>query len=290
MSAAAKILRRDADAGKARAGRTARAGASRKRPVKGATRNMPAVKKSRKGPSVWVNRVLILLGAGVVLAALAQAYNKVQSIPVQQVVVTGELEYIRTEALQAMVQPALAGGFLNADLQHMRQKLEALPWVYEATVRRRWPNALEIHVIEQLPIARWGGSGFINHEGDVFTPSDVQGWQELPVLRGPEGKAKALMASYQRVIEILGPLELAVEQLAMDERAQLEAVLEGGMQVLVGRQDFRERMNRFVTIYRSELVSRPGEVERVDLRYESGVAVAFNEPPEVVENQKQDKT
>lgn len=283
-------LRKGAGSGKAKAGRAPKAGASRKRPVKGATRNMTAVKQRRSRPSVWVNRVLILLGAGIVLAALGQAYSKVQSIPVQQIAVTGELQHTRPEALQAMVQPALAGGFLNADLQLVRQQLEALPWIYEATVRRRWPNALEIHVVEQLPIARWDGSGFLNHEGDIFSPRDVKGWQELPLLRGPQGAAKALMASYQRVIEILGPLGLAVEQLAMDERGQLDAVLVGGLQLVVGGQDFRERMSRFVSIYRSELASRLEQVERVDLRYESGIAVAFNEPPSAAENETQDKT
>lgn len=282
-------LRKAADPVKGTRRRPTKARSPKKRPVQGATRNTPVV-KSRGRPSVWVNRILILLGAAVVLAALAQAYIRVLSIPVQQIAVTGELEHTRTEALQAMVQPALAGGFLNADLQRIRLQLEALPWIYEATVRRRWPNALEIHVVEQLPIARWGESGFLNHEGEIFRPSDVLGWQSLPLLRGPDGAAKSLMASYQRVIEILGPLGLTVEQLAVDERAQLEAVLDGGLQLLVGGEDFRERMQRFVFIYQTELLSRLDDVERVDLRYESGIAVAFNEPPEVAENETQDKT
>jgi cell division protein FtsQ len=49
------------------------------------------------------------------------------------------------------------------------------------------------------------------------------------------------------------------------------------MQLLLGSEDFLERMHRFVAIYRSELNARAAEVERVDLRYETGVAVAFSE-------------
>ena len=88
-----------------------------------------------------------------------QAWIKLQSIPVQQISVTGELEHTQREVVQEMIQPSLVGGFLGADLQSIRQQLEGLPWVYEATVRRKWPAALEIHVVEQLPIARWGEAG-----------------------------------------------------------------------------------------------------------------------------------
>jgi cell division septal protein FtsQ len=49
-------------------------------------------------------------------------------------------------------------------------------------------------------------------------------------------------------------------------------------------------MQRFVAVYQSELAPRLAEVERVDLRYESGVAVKFNEPPAVVETDNESKT
>ena len=147
-----------------------------------------------------------------VLLAAAQAYITLQSIPVQRIGVTGELEYTQTAVVQELVQPELAGGFLKADLQRIRTQLEGLPWIYEATVRRKWPNALEINVVEQLPIARWGDDGFLNHEGEVFHSGKAGQWQSLPQLQGPEGTARALMDNYQRLLEILAPLGLTLEQ------------------------------------------------------------------------------
>jgi cell division protein FtsQ len=189
------------------------------------------------------------------------------------------LEHTQAQAVQDIVQPGLAGGFLNADLQQIRNQLESLPWIYKATVRRKWPSALEIHVVEELPIARWGQDGFLNHEGGVFHSGKGGDWDALPLLLGPEGSAQALMAKYQRLVELLEPLNLSVQQLALDERGQMEAVLVGGTQVNFGGENFLGRMQRFVGIYRSELAQRWTEVKRVDLRYESGIAVAFNEPP-----------
>ena len=242
--------------------------------TQGATRKAAAVKAPRK-PSAWLNRIIILTGAGVVLVAALQAYISLQAIPVQRIMVSGELEHTRTELIQDMIQPALVGGFLRADLQLIRSQLEELPWIYRATVSRRWPNALEINVIEQLPIARWGDSGFLNHEGEVINSGNSEEWRSLPLLQGPEGSAKRLMAGYQRILEILAPLHLEVAQLQLDQRDQVEVVLQGGTRLLLGSEDFLERMHRFVAIYRTQLASRAGEVERVDLRYETGVAVTF---------------
>jgi cell division protein FtsQ len=58
-------------------------------------------------------------------------------------------------------------------------------------------------------------------------------------------------------------------------------VLVGGMRLIVGNKDFLGRMHRFVAIYRSELAERQDEIERVDLRYETGLAVAFSETSQV---------
>jgi cell division protein FtsQ len=252
------------------------AGARSRRPSQGATRKTPPVKAMRK-PLAWLNWVIILVGAGVVLAAAVQAYLKLEAIPVQHITVTGELEHTQTEAVQEMVQPALVGGFLNADLRRIQQQLEELPWIFQATVQRKWPSALEIHVVEQLAIARWGEDGFLNHEGEIFRSDSTGDGPALPLLRGPEGTARALMARYQRIVEILAPLRLAVLQLAIDERGQVEVVLQGGMQVMLGSDDFLERMHRFVAIYRAQLTARLADVERVDLRYEQGVAVTYAE-------------
>ena len=245
--------------------------------AKGATRKQRAA-VTRKGGFGWLNRILILLGVGVVLVAALEAWIYLSNVPVERITVTGELEHTRTEAVQDMVHPALGGGFLWADLGRVQEQLEGLPWIYDASVRRVWPNALEIHVVEQLPIARWGDSGFLNHEGQVFRPSGRGAWDHLPLLTGPEGAAGPLMFTYLRLVDLLTPLGLGVVQLAVDERGQLEAVLAGGQRLMVGGDQFLERMQRFTRLYRLELAPLMDDVVRVDLRYRQGIAVAFREP------------
>ncbi|MFT4614407.1 MAG: cell division protein FtsQ [Bacteroidia bacterium] len=246
----------------------------------GATRKVKEKQSVRK-PNAWLGRIFILLGAVAVIGVAAKGYLTLESIPVKRITVTGELEHTQAAAVKEMVQPAVREGFLRADLQVIRTQLEGLPWIYEATVRRRWPSSLDIHVIEQRPIARWGDKGFLNHEGGVFHTARTKDPAVLPMLAGPEGSARELMARYQRFVEVLSPLGLTVSELVLDERGELEVVLESGSRLLLGKGKFRERMQRFVTLYRVELATRMDTVQRVDLRYDTGAAVAFEESSQV---------
>ncbi|NND69793.1 MAG: FtsQ-type POTRA domain-containing protein, partial [Halioglobus sp.] len=214
-------------------------------------------------------------------AVSARGYLALAERPVERITVTGSLAHTRAQAVKDMVQPALAGGFLRADLVLMREQLEGLPWIFEATVRREWPSTLAIHVVEQRPIARWGENGFLNHVGEVFHSGHAQEEVELPLLAGPKGSASQMMATYRRLVELLAPLDLAVARLTRDERGELAATLVGGTRLLFGDEHFLERVHRFAVLYRVELGQRFGEVERVDLRYATGAAVAFNEASQV---------
>ncbi len=267
------------DQAQAGAARKAQAGATRKA-QHGATRKAPAVAEKPQRSFRWLERIIILLGIGVVLAAGLKGWIALQSLPVKQITVTGELEHVSTAAIREMVEPELAGGFIGADLGELSHRLEALPWVYKASVRRVWPNSLDINIDEQLPIARWGDAGFLNHQGDIFRPSPEKGWETLPLLQGPDREAQSMMRNYQRLVEMLSPLGLSVARLGMDDRGEISAVLRGGQKLVIGGTDFFERMQRFTAVYRADLAKQMDRVERIDLRYAHGVAVAFAPPSE----------
>ena len=119
----------------------------KRKSASGATRNTAGVAERSNRSFFWLNRFLVLLATVVVLTVATKGFLKLQSLPVQRISVTGELEHTQAQVVQDIVQPSLAGGFLNADLRQIQRQLESLPWIYQATVRRRWPAALEIHIL-----------------------------------------------------------------------------------------------------------------------------------------------
>ncbi|KGE03262.1 cell division protein FtsQ/DivIB [Pseudohaliea rubra] len=229
----------------------------------------------------WFNGALLLCALALVAVLAQRAWDGLLARPVGRIAVAGKLENVQRDEVRSVVAGVLDGGFVGADLAALRGHLEALPWVYEAAVRRRWPDTLEITVQEQLPIAHWGEEGFLNHEAEVFRTSAASRWQGLPTLDGPPGSQERLMDYYQRLRDMLAPADLKVTALRQDERGQLEARLADGLRLRLGSEEFLLRVQRFIDLYRDDLQARGPVVASVDLRYASGAAVTFHEPAQV---------
>lgn len=216
-----------------------------------------------------------LLGVGVLLAAGGLVGWKLLSLPVNRVAITGDLAHVSRDALTARISDAVSGGFLSLDLDEVRGPIEALPWVHRVIVRRQWPDSIEVRVVEQRAIAHWGDDAYLNHAGEVFTPLDATAIPGLPRLSGPAGSHVSVMEQYRLVQERLQSLGLRVSALAMDQRGGLRAQLDSGGELVLGREDISERLDRLETIYRTELQGRA--FARVDLRYSHGAAIAWRE-------------
>jgi len=253
-----------------------RQAASRRRPT-GWREYLP----SRASVGRWCNGLLLCSALALVAVLAQRAWEGLAAMPVGRIAVAGKLENVQRDEVRQVVAGVLEGGFVGADLDALRGHLEGLPWVYEAAVRRRWPDTLEITVQEQLPIARWGEQGFLNHEAAVFRTRAGSRWQGLPTLDGPPGSEQRLMDYYQRLRDMLAPLDLAVTALRQDERGQLDAGLADGVRLRLGSEDFLLRVQRFIDLYRNDLSARGLAVASVDMRYASGAAVTFHEPAQV---------
>lgn len=67
-----------------------------------------------------------------------------------------------------------------------RGRLEALPWVKEATVERRLPDTIHIRLVERTPIAMWQHDGrysLVDPDGRVID-GDVSAYTNLPQIAG----------------------------------------------------------------------------------------------------------
>lgn len=221
-------------------------------------------------------RVTAVVAVLVLIAAGALGFEALADRPVHRIVVTGKIEHLREEALRSALAPHLESGLLRIDLDRLRRELETLPWVYSAQLRRRFPETLEVKVVEQLPIARWGQEGFLNHEARIIEVNDEQRWDSLPLISGPDGSAARLVARYQTLQERLSAYDLAPLVVTEDDFGQLRAELNTGMELVLGNREFTSRLRRFLQLWDAELRLAPRAVARVDMRYDAGAAVAFD--------------
>ncbi|MGH8272019.1 MAG: cell division protein FtsQ/DivIB, partial [Gammaproteobacteria bacterium] len=182
---------------------------------------------------------------------------------------------VTEQAVRAAAAPAVRGGLLAVNLAAVRERVEALPWVRHAEVRRLWPHALAITVQAERPVARWGNDSLMDDSGRIFTPAAVSKYQDLPALSGPSADATELLQSYAQATTLLAPLGLRVTAFAENARGEVRIVLANGLQVELGRDAPHAMLARFVTVAAPALGTALARAATVDMRYPNGFAVGW---------------
>ncbi len=227
----------------------------------------------------WLKPALAALtvaGSALGLTLMSEWMHDPQAWPVKRVHVAGDFHHLQKAQVQAVAAGPAAGGFFVVDVGDLQARLQALPWVDQVSVRRLWPDELDIRVREQQPVARWGAAGFINARAEVFTPDPPVVLNDLPALAGPEGNQLRVLEMHHRLRAMVRPLQLDVSALTLTARRAWRLRLNNGLQLEVGRRDPLQRVARFVRVYPAILASGAGQMISVDLRYSNGFAVRWN--------------
>ena len=194
--------------------------------------------------------------------------------PIQWLDVEGELQRTSASQVRAAAAGPAARGFFAVDLRRIRDDVEALPWIARAEVRRQWPDAIHVRVVEHRPVARWNESSLFSDQGEVFAVSGSDGMQGLARLLGPEHRRGEVLNNWQHMRAELGEIGLDIDSLKLDERGAWMLTLTNGTEVVLGRQMLDQRLARFIGVY-EELTGAEQRPRRVDMRYTNGLAVRW---------------
>lgn len=193
-------------------------------------------------------------------------YGLVVAQPVERVVFAGELARLSAADLEAFAQGVR--GSPGATLESIRAAARRVPWVRDATVRRVFPDAVEVTFTAHEAFARWNDGELVSEAGDVFA---APGAGALPQLRGPEGSAPRVVREYLLVVAALAPLAVPVTELRLSARGSWQATLASGLTLALGAGDWRPRAERFVRAW-PKLPAEARSVAEADLRYAGGFA------------------
>ncbi len=224
--------------------------------------------------------IVVLLSAVVYFSHQFKNYhNRFSSWPtIEYVEVEGKLHPSNQELFKEIVSAHVQGGFFRVPIEDLEQNLSKLPWVYQATVQRSWPDQLMIHVQAQQPIARWGERSLMNAYGEVFNPDSIQEYAYLPMLYGEQGRSEELAHVFEASMQKLQPLGLKLRALYEDERQSKYLVMSNGLILALGSGGAVEKISRFITAHEKYLSSQLSEVQKIDLRYSNGLAVEWKNP------------
>ena len=204
--------------------------------------------------------------AAALAAALWAGYDALARGPIEQVVFTGDAGRVARVDLERLVM-AVQGS--TAEPAAVRDAAKTLAWVREATVRHRFPNALEVAIEAHVPAARWGDGQLVNTHGEVFSAATDA---KLPRLSGPEGSAADMLRTYSDISSSLKPASLEVAELKLSARRAWQVVLASGLVVELGRNDLQLRLSRFLSVL-PQLEAQVEGYAHADLRYANGIAL-----------------
>lgn len=217
-----------------------------------------------------VSSVMQLLFVVLSMYAAVIFVMRLPIFPLREVKIQGEVSHTSQEQIGALLQTNFKGNFFTFDLERLREAFSLLPWVRSATVRRVWPDRLDVALEEHAVMARWGEHALVNTFGEVYEAASDR---QLPVFRGPEGTSLEMADHFREFVQILSPLKRDVKEMRLSERRAWTLTLDNGMVLELGREHYRDRLARFVTVYPRAIATLTVPPRRVDLRYQNGFAL-----------------
>lgn len=219
---------------------------------------------------------LVMVLLGYVWHSLVQWLEDEQQVPLKSILIAGERTHLDDNDIRRVIRKGHKGSFFELDVDNAHSNVEALAWVYQASVRKEWPDTLRVYVVEQVPVAKWHDDMLLNQYGGSFQAQAPESLQNLPMLFGPGGSEQTALEGYRAMQDLLNSSGLSIVELSLSERFAWQLRLNNGIDLNLGRTEFMGRLQRFIDIY-PLLLKNEKTVSYVDLRYDTGLAVGWKE-------------
>jgi cell division protein FtsQ len=218
--------------------------------------------------------VIYALVVGGQIGRVGDALLVVLGFGVEEIQITGHKE---TSELAILEQLQGDGSLVSFDLREAQKRVETLPWVASASVRKYYPSTLIVEVGERTPFALWQRDGqvrVIDMTGTEIVPLEESRFSKLPFMVGEGANAKAA----EFFIEILAEPEI-VEQLraaVLVAGRRWDLHLDNGVTVKLPEKNVREALAQLVKLAAErQLLAR--DVVVVDLRLPDRITVRLPE-------------
>ena len=170
------------------------------------------------------------------------------------------------ETLAAALGLEPGQSIFDADLVAARRRLMALDWVADADVRRRYPDAIYVSIVEKLPFALWqspDGLFLIDRSGGVITAKGLQAFAGLPKLIGAGANRGAEIVD---VIAVHRAVSARTKAIARISERRWNLILDQGVVVELPEAGWQKQIDTL-----EHLIVDKGILERdiaeIDLRH-----------------------
>lgn len=204
------------------------------------------------------------------------AVARAMGLGIDEVTITGMAELRESEVLAAAgVTPLRSLAFLDAS--EVRKRLESVPMIRQASVSKRYPDALSITIVEREPRALWQINGelfVIAGDGTVIDLMTDARFARLPFVAG-EG-ANTRSQEYIEVLHAAGPLAGRIRAGILVSGRRWDIKFDNDLIARLPEAEPVEAMRRLVELDRRERLLEK-DLIAIDLRQPDRVAMRLSE-------------
>ena len=174
------------------------------------------------------------------------------------------------------------GSLLGFDAGQARRMLEGMDWVASASVQRKFPNMLEVSVIEREAVAIWQRDGsyyLIDNAGVAMGGLDILGKSHFLLVTGEGANLGA--AELINHIEVYPDLKMKVRAAAMVGKRRWTLYLDTGVKIALPETGVPEALAKVSALNASQNILAKGITE-LDMRIAGQATVSIAEVVEPV--------
>ncbi len=158
--------------------------------------------------------------------------------------------------LEVLANATMDGGFFSLDIEHFRETIETLPWVETVSVRKKWPNTLQLNIKERKVAARWINTNknnrtikklrerewdeqsLLSNKGVVFktglTKKQYSEYKGLAIYSSPDELSSQGLEKCLKITQLLKQVKLNIRQCFQDQRRSWYVSLTNGFNLFLG--------------------------------------------------------
>jgi cell division protein FtsQ len=205
-----------------------------------------------------------------------QALARALGLGLEQVTISGISQIRENEVLLAAgLDAKLSLAFL--DVNEVRERLERVPMIKSAAVRKLYPNELVISLTEREPHALWQLNGelfIIASDGTVIDLMQDERFVNLPLVVGE--RANLRNKDYLALLEAAGPLKSRIRAGTLVSGRRWTLKMDNGMDVRLPELGAADALARLVKLEREQKILEK-DVLAIDLRMADRVVVRLTE-------------
>jgi len=217
-------------------------------------------------------------GHGTTVVAALTAWS---GLAIDNVLITGQSETSEVDVLAKLAidsPPSL----VTFDVDAARARVETLPWVKQVTLKKFYPDTLQVKLVERTPYAIWQHDGtvsLIDRDGAVIVDDVGDDYAHLPFVVGPGAATRA--SEFVDLVDGVPALKPRIHAGVLISGRRWNVVLDNGVEILLPEED---PSNALVAV--SALQSQNGLLDRdiaaVDLRLPDRLVVRLSDEGQAI--------